>query len=171
MIELFCIDVDGTLSDGKINYGFLNENDTNPLELFKSFSVKDGLSISYWHKIGKKSAIITGRNSPIVEKRARELEIDFVFSGIKNKGECLRNLKSKLNLDTESLAAIGDDMNDISMFKEVGITFAPSDCADYIKNIVNVNLTRKGGDGAVREAIEFILKKEDLYEKFIKYWQ
>ncbi|RAX54677.1 3-deoxy-D-manno-octulosonate 8-phosphate phosphatase [Helicobacter sp. 16-1353] len=167
MIELLCIDVDGTLSDGKLHYTL----NTDSPEIFKSFNVKDGLGLVYWHKIGKKSAIITGRSNPIVERRAKELNIDFIFMGIKDKGQCVRNLKEKLHLNTESCAAIGDDMNDILMFKEVGISFAPLDCANGIKNIVTINLTKEGGNGAIREAIEYILKKEDLYEEFLKCWQ
>lgn len=166
MIELLCLDVDGTLSDGRLNYA----SNIDSLEIFKSFNVKDGLGLAYWHKIGKKSAIITGRSSPVLEQRAKELNIDFVFMGVRDKGQCLRNLKEKLNLNAESCAAIGDDMNDISMFREVGISFAPYDCANGIKNIVTINLSKDGGKGAVREAIELILKKEDLYEEFLKCW-
>lgn len=164
MIELLCLDVDGTLSDGKVHYC------ADSTELFKSFSIKDGLGLTYWHKIGKKSAIITGRSSPIVEQRAKDLHIDFVFLGVGDKGQCVRNLKEKLGIDASSCAAIGDDMNDISMFREVGLRFAPFDCANGIKNIVDINLSNKGGDGAVREAIEFILKRESLYENFLKCW-
>lgn len=163
MIELLCIDVDGTMSDGKLYYSKNGEE-------IKTFNVKDGLALAYWHKIGRKSAIITGRNSEILKIRANELKIDYLFMGIKNKGECVRNLKKDLNLDSASIASIGDDMNDISMFRECGISFGVKNCANGIKNIANIILSSNGGEGAVREVIEMILKQEDLYEEFIKYW-
>ena len=83
-IELIVLDVDGTMTDGSIFYGSLNQE-------FKAFNVKDGLGIVSWGKLGKKSAIITGRESKIVEKRAQELNIDFVRQGVDNKKDALKN--------------------------------------------------------------------------------
>lgn len=168
MIELLCIDVDGTMSDGALHYGI---NNGEVREIAKSFNVKDGLALAYWNHIGRKVAIITGRRSEIVESRVRELGISLVFMGIKDKGACVRELKAKLGLDSTSCAAIGDDMNDISMFKEVSLSFAPKDCVNGIRNITDIILSSDGGKGAVREAIEIILKKEGNYEEFISYWQ
>ena len=92
MIEIIVLDVDGCLTDGKITY------DANGVES-KSFSVKDGLAITSWHKLGKRSAIITGRTSTIVEKRARELGITHLFQGIHNKDEVLANILKEEGLD------------------------------------------------------------------------
>lgn len=164
MIELLCIDVDGTLTNGDLHYNTEGE-------VFKTFNVKDGLGIAYWQSIGRKTAIITGRESKILPQRAKELKIDYIFMGVIDKGECVRNLKTNLGLDSASLAAIGDDMNDIAMFREVGLSFAPLDCANALKQIAHIHLTHNGGCGAVREAIEMILQKEQLYEAFIQRWQ
>lgn len=165
MIELLLLDVDGTLSDGKIHISGENE-------VFKSFCVKDGLGLAYWNNIGKISAIITGRDSKIIEKRARELGVAHIFMNVKNKGQIARDLKRDLGLDSSQIAAIGDDMNDISMFNESSLNFIPNNASSSLKalNIARI-LHSNGGDGAVREAIEYILKQDGIYEKFIQYWK
>lgn len=170
MIELLCVDVDGTLTDGSLFYGNLSalKDTTNIIECAKIFNAKDGLGLAYWNHIGRKVAIITGKSNEILLHRAKELKIDFVFMNVKNKGEILRDLKKKLSLDSSQVAAIGDDLNDISMFKESGLNFAPNDCVEGIKSFVDITLNAKGGKGAVREAIEYILKKEQIYENFIQ---
>lgn len=168
MIEIIFLDVDGTLSKESLIYH--NQNG-EIIESGKIFNVKDGLSLAYWKQIGRKVAIISGRDSKIVRHRANELKIDFIFMGIKDKGKCIKEIKKNLNLTSAACAAIGDDVNDIPMFLESSLSFAPSNASNAIKDIVNVNLSRAGGDGAIREMIEFILKKENLYEKFIEYWK
>ena len=119
MIELIVLDVDGTLTDGKITY--LNNGEET-----KSFDVRDGLAIAVWTKsFGKKAAIITGRNSSIVEKRAKELNITYLYQGIKNKQEILEEILKKEGLSWSQVAAIGDDLNDYNMLKKVGLSFTP----------------------------------------------
>ena len=169
MIKLLCLDVDGTLSDGKLYFSF-DLNLGKSYEIMKSFCIKDGLGIAYWNKIGRNTAIITGRSSPIIEHRAKEIGINYVFMGVKDKGKCVRELQQQLNIDSSACAAVGDDVNDISMFNKVALKFAPNNCANEIKNIA-IKLNNNGGNGAIREAIEYILKQEDMYEEFIKYWQ
>ena len=170
MIKLLCLDVDGTLSDGKLYFSF-DHTINKSYEVIKKFCVKDGLGIAYWNHIGRHSAIITGRNSPIIEHRAKEIGIGYVFMGVRDKGECVRELQQKLGIDSSNCAAIGDDLNDISMFKEVALSFATNNCANEIYKIADIKLNSNGGNGAVREAIEYILKQEDAYEEFIKYWE
>jgi len=163
MIELIVIDVDGTLTDGKIVY---SENGDE----LKAFNIKDGLMIASWNRLGKKSAIITGRTSKIVEKRAKELGISYVIQGAKNKEEALKEIVQKENIKFSNIAVIGDDMNDYSMMKLVKKTFAPVDANSYIYDYVSNPLTRKGGEGAVAEMIEILLKEENLYKKFVDLW-
>lgn len=163
MIELVLLDVDGTLSDGKIYYGDKGEE-------YKVFDVKDGLGLRVWGKLGKKSAIITGRNSPIVERRAKELGITEIFMGVENKAEVVLKLKEKYCLSKEQIACIGDDYNDLPMFKESGLKFSPSNAIEAIKNRADIVLSRKGGDGAVREMIEYLMKEEGLEEKWLEFF-
>ena len=148
-------------------------------EIAKVFNVKDGLAIAYWRKVlNRKVAIITGKISEILCVRANELQIpsDLLFMNVRDKGKIVRELKQRFALDTAQIASVGDDLNDISMFVESALNFAPNDCANAFKNsaknLPNITiLNAKGGCGAVRESIELILQKEKLYEKFIQYWQ
>lgn len=155
------MDVDGTLSDGKIYYSDKGEE-------YKVFDVKDGLGLRVWKKLGKKSAIITGRKSFIVEKRAKELGIDEIFMGVENKAEVVKILKEKYTLDKEQIACIGDDYNDLPMFAQSGLKFTPSNAIEAIKKSADIVLSKKGGDGAVREMIEILLAKEGLEEKWVE---
>jgi 3-deoxy-D-manno-octulosonate 8-phosphate phosphatase (KDO 8-P phosphatase) len=163
MIELIVIDVDGTMTDGKIYYS--NEGDE-----IKAFNIKDGLMIKSWNELGKKSAIITGRISKIVDRRAKELEITFVKQGIRNKAAALKEIIKELGIDYSNVAIIGDDMNDFSMMKLVKKSFAPVDANPFIYDFVEYPLTKRGGEGAVAEMIEVLLKEENLFEKFLDLW-
>ena len=163
MIELLVLDVDGCLSDGKITY------DSNGVET-KSFDVKDGLAIATWIRMGKKVAIITGRKSSIVEKRANELNIPYLFQGIRDKQSKLKELLETLKLDISEVAAIGDDLNDYHMLKSVKLSFTPQNGSKYIRDIVDVVLEKDGGAGAVREMIEYIIKKDNTEKRFLQEW-
>ncbi len=163
MTKLLVLDVDGTLNDGTIPY------DTQVNEL-KSFSVKDGLAIVAWLKLGGDIAIITGRESPITDKRACELGITLVFQGVQNKGDVLLQIVQQKNYALDEIAVIGDDVNDIHMFMHSRLNFAPRDCSPLILPYVNHRLKHKGGRGAVREMIEIILHKDGLYDDFMALW-
>jgi len=163
-LKLVVFDVDGCMTHGDITY------DSNANEL-KTFNVKDGLAIVTLHKIGIKTAIITGRNSIIVENRAKELKIDFLFQGIKNKLQKLNTILQNEGFSYENVAYIGDDINDVSILKKVGYSFAPSDATQYAKKASKIVLTNKGGDGAVREMIDILMDKLCLKERFEKIWE
>ena len=163
-IELIVLDVDGTMTDSRITY---SENGDE----IKSFNVKDGLAIASWRKLGKQVAIITGRTSEIVARRAKELRIEYFYQGIHNKKEVLEEVLEKLNLTMDNVAAIGDDLNDLKMLKAAKISFVPRDASAYVDKIANVVLHKKGGDGAVREMIEYLIVKEGLEAKYLELWE
>lgn len=164
MIELIVLDVDGTLTDGGITY-------TNSGDELKTFDVADGLAIATWTKrLGKKAAIITGRNSLIVERRAKDLKIEHLYQGVHNKDEVLEEILKKENLTWDQVAAIGDDLNDFKMLKKAAISFTPANGSKYIKEFVNVKCEAFGGKGAVREMIEYIIKEDGIEEDFINSW-
>ena len=135
-IRLFAMDVDGTLTDGKIYMG-------EEGELFKAFQVKDGLGIKLLrlHKI--LPVIITGRCSGILMNRCRELGITEVYQDVKDKASVMQKLRAKYNLAVDETAYIGDDLNDLPAMKEAGVVF--------------VHLTKKAGDCPVREAVDLIM--------------
>jgi 3-deoxy-D-manno-octulosonate 8-phosphate phosphatase (KDO 8-P phosphatase) len=163
MIDILVIDVDGCLTNGAITY-------TESGDEIKSFSVKDGLAIATWIRMGKKVAIITGRKSNIVEKRLNELKVTHIYQGIRYKKEKLDEILEIEGLSYEHVAVIGDDLNDYNMLKSAAISFTPNDGVDDIKEIVNVVLNAKGGEAAVREMIEYIIEKEGLKERFLEEW-
>lgn len=157
------LDVDGCMSDGKIIY----HSDGSET---KNFNVKDGLAISSWIKMGLHVAIITGRNSKIVQRRAEELGIKYLFQGIKDKKSVLEELISSLELKYYEVAAIGDDLNDFKMLESVGRSFTPKDGVKEIREMVDTTLTCNGGDGAVREMIDVLVDESDLREQFMALW-
>lgn len=159
-IKLFAMDVDGTLTDGNIYMG-------NDGEMFKAFSVKDGLAIKLLKDYGIVPAIITGRNSKIVENRCQELGLTEFHQGIKNKAAKLTELMEKYNLSKEQVAYIGDDMNDLSAIKTAGITFAPADCAESLKPFIDIILTKPSGQAPVREAVDMILWDRYDFSEFL----
>lgn len=161
MIKLIALDVDGTLTNGQIVYS------DSGLEI-KCFNVKDGLALSSAIKLGYKIVFITGRKSEIVKRRAKELGITECYSGISDKVQILEELCRKYDIGRDEIAFMGDDLNDYSAMKFSGLSGAPKDAANEILGIVKFISEKKGGEGAVREFIEYIMKKEKLWEKVVE---
>ena len=128
MIKLLILDVDGCMSDGKIVYT------ADGLEL-KNFNVKDGFAIKAWVKMGHRAAIITGRNSSIVEHRAKELDIEFLHQGVKDKRAVAIQMCDKLGIEPHEVAVIGDDLNDYNLLQWAGQAYTPNDGSEYLKSI------------------------------------
>ncbi len=149
-IKLFAMDVDGTLTDGKI---YISNNG----EAMKAFNAKDGLGIKLLMKHDIIPVIITGRSSEIVKYRCQEIGIHVLYQGVTDKAAKLKELMKKYELQPEQVAYIGDDMNDLSAIEVAGVTFAPADCASQLVPYVDIVLTKNAGDSAVREAIDMIL--------------
>ena len=162
-IELIVLDVDGTLTDGKITY-------TQNGDELKSFCVKDGLAIASWIKLGKQVAIITGRTSKIVERRAKELGIKHFYQGIHNKQEVLEDLLKELNLSMDNVASAGDDLNDYKMLKASKISFVPSNASHHVLKVADEVLSVSGGNGAIREMIEKLIVLEKLEDEYLALW-
>lgn len=159
-IKLIVLDVDGTLTDGKIYY------DSNGNEM-KAFNVKDGMAIGQAIKTGIHIAIITGRQSTIVNRRAEELGIKHVYQGINDKNKCLKEILSKLDLENKDTMYIGDDINDLDVINKVEFSACPQDAAEEVKERVTFISKYNGGEGAVREVIERVLKKQEKWAEII----
>lgn len=161
-IKLIIMDVDGTLSDGR----FFVLPDGEPV---KSFDVKDGTGIFFALLADIKTAIITGKASSAVKKRAEELRIDDYYEGIFNKTVPLFELLEKYDLTKDEVAYIGDDIGDAEVMGMVGFSAAVGDAHPLIKRISHYIAKRYGGRGAVREVIDFILdaqgKWPDIFAK------
>ncbi|MPB72493.1 3-deoxy-D-manno-octulosonate 8-phosphate phosphatase [Campylobacter fetus] len=161
MIEIIFLDVDGCLSDGGIYK-------TNTGDEFKRFDVKDGFAIEQWNKLGKISAIITGKKSLIVENRAKELGIKYCFQGVKDKFAQADEILKLEGFSWENTAAIGDDLNDMKLLSKVAISFKPIDAHNSIK--ADIELSKKGGYGAVREMIDILIDRLNLKDEWMKRW-
>ena len=159
-IQWIVLDVDGVLSDGSLVY-------TSTGEELKSFSVKDGLGLTAARKSGIKLGIITARISPMVERRAKELHFDALLMGHANKTEALRALCAEYQIDLKTIAYMGDDLNDLGALQLVGLPMAPNNAVPEVKQLAKFISTVNGGQGAVREAVEYILKNQGLWETVI----
>ena len=160
-VKFLLLDVDGVLNDGRLYY-IPTEN--GKVLIGKTFNVKDGLGLKLWNYAGYKFGIITGRNDAVVKKRCEELGCHFLRMGVKNKLRALEEALKEFGLTPEEVAYIGDDWNDVPVFRKVGAPITVSDAPEEIKTYCVYITTKGGGKGAVRELIEVILKCQNLYE-------
>lgn len=145
------MDVDGTLTDGKI---YMSSNG----EIFKAFNIKDGYTIYTLDKIGIIPIIITGRKSDIVARRAEELKITECHQGVSDKLAKLNEVLLKYNGSLDEVAYIGDDYNDLDCMKASGFSGCPADAEEDIKSLVDYVCNIKAGEGALREFVKEIVR-------------
>jgi 3-deoxy-D-manno-octulosonate 8-phosphate phosphatase (KDO 8-P phosphatase) len=158
-IELLVLDVDGVLTNGLITY-------TDAGHEIKSFHVRDGTGIKVWRLSGKRSAILTGRLSPIVNRRAAELGIDVVVQGHDKKWEAFGRILSETGLRADQVCMVGDDLPDLPVLRECGIGVAVANAAPELKAAAAYVTSLPGGDGAVREVIEWLMRSQGTWERF-----
>lgn len=159
-IKLLALDVDGVLTDGSIYISPAGE-------VFKGFNAKDGMGISCALRSGLQIAVITGRQSPIVERRCEELGITLLQQGVKDKRLALQQMAQQMGLVREDIAYMGDDLNDIPAFKASGLNLVPADAAIEVMAVADIITKASGGRGAVREAITMILAAQDNWNVIV----
>jgi 3-deoxy-D-manno-octulosonate 8-phosphate phosphatase (KDO 8-P phosphatase) len=159
-IRLLILDVDGVLTDGSI---ILDNKDNE----FKVFHVRDGHGIKMLIRAGIHVAIITGRYSKVVERRAHELGITEVYQKSHDKRIAYRQLVEKYSIDEKEVAYIGDDIVDITLLKRSGFPVVVADADDEVKAVAAMITKNRGGKGAVREICDFLLKAKGLWEDII----
>ena len=154
-IKLLIMDCDGVLTDGRLYFSAAGEE-------LKVFHARDGQGIVEWHKAGFRSAIISGRNSPIVEMRGKQLGIEFILQGRKEKISAFNELIAIAGVTADETAFVGDDTPDAQVFPFVGLAVAVGDAHDAVKAAAHHVTTLDGGRGAVREVIDLLIhaKKE-----------
>lgn len=152
MIKMFVMDVDGTLTDGQLYFG---DNG----ELFKKFHVKDGYGVHLLIKHGIIPVIMTGRISKIVETRFNELGVKEIHQGIDNKFLKLREIITRHNFRLSEIAYVGDDENDLEVMMNVGFPYAVKNSIREIKKISIYSSNKIGGDAAVRDIINKVIKE------------
>ena len=150
-IRLVVLDVDGTMTDGRLYYG-------KEGEAFKAFDVRDGhgLRLLNLHG-GVKLAVLTGRRADLVQQRCRELSIDHVVGSSRAKGAAIEQIAAELGVPLEETAFMGDDVNDLPALRKVGLSCAPQDAAAEVLREVRWVSRRRAGRGAVRELCEILL--------------
>ena len=156
-IKFVAMDCDGVLTDGGMYYS------DDGAEL-KKFNTRDGMGIALLHDKGIKTAIITGENTEIVQRRAEKLKIDYVYLGIQDKLSIIKDIAKKENIELSEIAFIGDDLNDLDAMQNVGVSFSVLDGMDCVKSIADYVSQLEGGRGAVREIAEFIIAVENQWE-------
>ncbi len=156
-IQMLALDVDGVLSNGQL----LFDNLGNEL---KAFDVKDGLGIKLLQRAGIKIAVITGRESKLVTARMQSLGVDMLLQGREDKGSALLEVCAALNIKPEHCAYVGDDWPDLSAFAVAGFKATVHNASQELKLRADYTSAKNGGDGAVREICEFILKAQGKYE-------
>ena len=160
-VKMIIFDVDGTLTNGRIFMGPEGE-------AMKAFSARDGMGIALAHKAGLKTAVITGRSSRILTKRANELKFTAVYQGCVDKRGAYEELKLKFSLKDDEIAYIGDDINDIPLIMQAGLGCAVGDAVPEVMELAQVVADAQGGNGAVREVIEFILKEQGKWSALVE---
>ncbi len=156
-INLLVLDVDGVLTDGRIIY---SDNETET----KMFHVKDGLGIRMLIESGVQVGIITGRRSKSLHRRCQDLDIVHIFDGIQDKAVALDTMLERTGVCLQETACIGDDLPDLALMKKVGLSICVADAHEALLKRADMVTSAKGGDGAVREVCEEILKAKGLWE-------
>ena len=151
-IKMLLLDVDGVMTDGGLYY-------TAEGVEFKRFNAQDGYGIVRARQHGIRIGIISGRSTPIVEARARTLEIEEVIQGAEDKVAAMESIRDKYGLDDGEIAFIGDDLFDIPLLERVGFSAAPRNARSEVRKSVDYVTKAAGGDGAVRELIDLIIRR------------
>jgi 3-deoxy-D-manno-octulosonate 8-phosphate phosphatase (KDO 8-P phosphatase) len=156
-IKLLALDVDGTLTDGSVYY-------TDGGNELKAFHIQDGLGIVLAGFVRLQIAWITGRTSPIVERRARELGVTLLRQGVKDKAAVLTEVRFAAQVELGEVAFMGDDLNDIPAMHRAAAIIAPANAVAEVRAIAHAVTPRPGGQGAVRDAIELLLRARGDYD-------
>lgn len=160
-IRLLVLDVDGVLTDGSIIYTATGEE-------IKIFHVRDGHGLRLLQQAGIHLALITGRQSPAVAHRARNLQIAHVFQGVRDKLAVLRSLQADLGISDEQTAVMGDDLVDLPILRVAGLAVAVADAPLEVQARVHLVTTAPGGRGAVREVCELLLQAQDKWDALLR---
>ena len=160
-IRLFITDIDGVWTDGSMYYDQTGNE-------WKKFNTSDSAGVLFLKLLNIPTAIITGEDTAIVKRRADKLGISYLYMGIQDKVKIAHELCKKLEIQLNQVAYIGDDINDLLLLQEVGLSAAPANAPVYIQREVDWQIPVKGGDGAFRAFVELFLEKEQLLDKALQ---
>ena len=150
-IELLLLDVDGVLTDGRVTY-------TANGDEIKRFHVRDGSGLKIWCGLGLRAAVISGRSSPAVVRRMAELGVAPVFQNCSDKAASFYELLASTGVTADKICCVGDDLPDLPIMLRCGLSVAVADASEEVRAVAAYTTAEKGGRGAVRETIEWLLK-------------
>jgi YrbI family 3-deoxy-D-manno-octulosonate 8-phosphate phosphatase len=159
-IKLLILDVDGVLTDGRIALDGRGEEN-------KTFHIRDGLGLKMLLKAGIEVVLVTGRSSKALEHRSREMGIRRVFQGVEDKGTLCKEILSEMKLKQPQVCCVGDDLPDLAMFAHAGLCIAVADAAAEVREAAHGITRKSGGQGAVREVCEWLLKAQERWEQTV----
>ncbi len=157
-ITLLILDVDGVLTDGKIYYGNYGDE-------LQAFDVQDGMGMGLWHRAGLQSVIISGRRTKMLKRRAKEMRVTKVFQSVVDKEKIYLEILQNMGKSDEEVCFIGDDLNDIPLFRKAGLAVAVPNAVAEVRGSAHYVTQHAGGNGAVREAVDLLLKANGRWEK------
>jgi 3-deoxy-D-manno-octulosonate 8-phosphate phosphatase (KDO 8-P phosphatase) len=164
-IKVILMDVDGTMTDGGVT--LLSQPDGSALEI-KTFDAHDGQGLTLAHTAGLRTGCITGRESAALLRRAHEMKMEFIYMKIALKIPAYEEILAKAGVSDAEVAFIGDDLPDIPLLKRVGLAVAVGDAVADVKKVAHYTTKARAGRGAVREAIEVILRSRGNWEQLIE---
>ena len=163
-IKVLLMDVDGTLTDGGVT--LLSQNDGTALEI-KTFDAHDGQGLTLAHTAGLRTGCITGRESAALLRRAREMKMEFIYMKQPSKMHSYEEILRKAGVEDSAVAFIGDDLPDIPLMRRVGLAVAVGDAVPEVKAVAHYITKNLAGHGAVREAVELVLKSKGIWAEMI----
>jgi 3-deoxy-D-manno-octulosonate 8-phosphate phosphatase (KDO 8-P phosphatase) len=166
-IKLLLLDCDGVLTDGGLYYTF---DGKRVMEGVKVFHIHDGQGLKLAREAGLKLGVISGRISPALIARARELQIDYLHQGVDDKISVYEQIKAAEGLDDSHIAYVGDDLPDLAVMRRVGLAIAVADAVSEVRECAHFVTNKPGGRGAAREVVELLLKAQDKWrESLLRY--
>jgi 3-deoxy-D-manno-octulosonate 8-phosphate phosphatase (KDO 8-P phosphatase) len=163
-IKILLMDVDGTMTDGGVT--LLSQPDGTALEL-KTFDAHDGQGLTLAHTAGIRTGCITGRESPALLRRAQEMKMEFIYMKQPTKIPAYEEILQKVGVPESAVAYVGDDLPDLPVMRRVGLAVAVGDAAPEVKKAAHFITKSVAGHGAIRDAIELILKSKGIWEELI----
>jgi 3-deoxy-D-manno-octulosonate 8-phosphate phosphatase (KDO 8-P phosphatase) len=167
-IQLLLMDVDGVLTDGKV---YNVPDPQGRMAETKGFDTQDGIALQWlsWKNI--QTGVISGRVSPATEERARQCSMTYIYQGHIEKIPILEEILAKAKVDPEAVAYMGDDLTDVVIMRRVGLAIAPANARPEVKAAAHHITQARGGAGAVREAVELILRSQNLWIDILKHYE
>jgi 3-deoxy-D-manno-octulosonate 8-phosphate phosphatase (KDO 8-P phosphatase) len=164
-IKVLLMDVDGTMTDGSVT--LLSQPDGNALEI-KTFDAHDGQGLTLAHTAGIRTGCITGRESAALQRRANEVNIEFLYMKQPTKIPAYEDILRKAGVPESAVAYVGDDLPDLPIMRRVGLAVAVGDAVPEVKSAAHFVTKAPAGHGAIRDAVELILKSKGIWEEMIE---